>query len=363
MDMSPFLRWVLLARLPARVKPDFTSVHAGLSDNLPPSTLRLSASVVKCKSASLLYFTHFLWFFPVFTGFWRIFYFEVRLKGVGRARGGFPKWAGASGFGPRGGEGDGDAGMALKFGAGSAERKGEAEISRGVGTMQMMRKALVIGAHPDDCQLGAAGFAALLRRAGWQVTFLTMTDGELGGDPRQRIEEERLSAKLLGVGMDLCHLPDGAMTGPETVKVLEAKLVEHAPDLILTHAPDDSHGDHRVLSESLVSAARRHDSVLFFEGPSSLAFAGSLRIDISSVWEQKVRSLLAHGSQRERVRTVEWAETVARHRAWPHYRGLCEAFVPVRMNMNLVLQAMAGMQLPGMSQERGTTERANWSVA
>ena len=70
--------------------------------------------------------------------------------------------------------------------------------------MGKMRKALVIGAHPDDCALGAAGFAVMLKRAGWKVTFLTMTDGELGGDPELRVEEERLSAKLLGVDLDLC---------------------------------------------------------------------------------------------------------------------------------------------------------------
>jgi LmbE family N-acetylglucosaminyl deacetylase len=223
--------------------------------------------------------------------------------------------------------------------------------------MEKIRKALVVGAHPDDCQLGAAGFSTLLRRAGWQVTFLTMTDGELGGNPRERIEEERTSARLLGVGMDLCHLPDGAMTGPETVRVLEEKLAEYVPELILTHAPDDSHSDHRVLSNSLVSAARRYDTVLFYEGPSTQSFAGSLKIDISGVWDEKVRSLMAHASQRERVRTVEWAEAAARHRAWPHYRGLCEAFVPVRMNLNLVCPAVAEALVPLQNMDH-----TSWSI-
>lgn len=223
--------------------------------------------------------------------------------------------------------------------------------------MEMTRKALVIGAHPDDCALGAAGIATLLKRAGWHITFMTMTDGELGGDPELRIQEERVSAKLLGVDLDLAHLPDGAMTGPQTVRVLEDKLVLHRPDLILVHAPTDSHADHRVLSDSLVSAARRHPSVLFYEGPSTLAFAASLKIDITKAWEVKVKSLLAHASQRERVRTVEWAESAGRHRAWPHYRGICEAFVPVRMDLSLVCPAIAESLLP-----RHEAEQANWSI-
>ena len=204
--------------------------------------------------------------------------------------------------------------------------------------MRKLRKALVIGAHPDDCALGAAGFSVLLRRSGWQVTFLTMTDGELGGEPDLRLEEERQSADILGVAIDFGHLPDGSMSGRSTVELLETKLDEHEPDLILTHAPTDSHADHRVLSDSLVSAARRHASILFYEGPSTLSFSASLKINIAGAWELKVRSLLAHASQRERVRTVEWAEAAGRHRAWPHYRGMCEAFSPIRMNLELIVE-------------------------
>ncbi len=223
--------------------------------------------------------------------------------------------------------------------------------------MEKARKALVVGAHPDDCALGAAGLTALLKRSGWKVTFLTMTDGELGGDPEVRIEEERVSAQMLGVDLDLAHLPDGAMTGPQTVRVLEDRLALRQPDLILVHAPTDSHSDHRVLSDSLVSAARRHASVLFYEGPSSLSFAASLKIDITSVWEVKVNSLLAHASQRERVRTVEWAESVGRHRAWPHFRGICEGFTPIRMDLGLICRAFPEMLLPSQP-----ADQVSWSV-
>jgi LmbE family N-acetylglucosaminyl deacetylase len=204
--------------------------------------------------------------------------------------------------------------------------------------MTSVRKALVIGAHPDDCALGAAGFSFLLRQAGWHVTFLTTTDGELGGPPDVRLEEERRSAGVLGVSVDFGHLPDGSMSGRSTVELLEKKLDQHRPDLILTHAPLDSHADHRVLSDSVVSAARRHASILFYEGPSTLGFTASLKVDIADAWDLKVRSLLAHASQRARVRTVEWAEAAGRHRAWPHYGAMCEAFSPIRMDLSLMVQ-------------------------
>nr|WP_158615373.1 PIG-L family deacetylase [Acidipila sp. EB88] len=230
--------------------------------------------------------------------------------------------------------------------------------------MTKTNKALVIGAHPDDCALGAAGLSVLLRKSGWHVTFLTMTDGELGGDPQLRLDEERISASILDVGLDFGHLPDGSMAGRQTVEVLEAKLELHQPNLILTHAPTDSHADHRVLSDSLVSAARRNASVLFFEGPSTLQFGASLKIDIAGVWDLKVQSLLAHASQRERVRTVEWAEAAGRHRAWPHYQGVCEAFAPVRMDLSLMVEMAAQMTMPVNTVKHTgnkTTPRA-WSV-
>ncbi len=232
--------------------------------------------------------------------------------------------------------------------------------------MEKTKKALVIGAHPDDCALGAAGFSVLLRRSGWQVTFLTMTDGELGGDPMVRVEEEQVSAAILDVDLDFGHLVDGSLSGRQTVEVLEAKLDLHKPDLILTHAPTDSHADHRVLSDSLVSAARRHASVLFYEGPSTLQFSAALKIDVARTWDLKVKSLLAHASQRERVRTVEWAESAGRHRAWPHYRGICEAFSPVRMDLSLMVEVATQLSLPLDTEthaERGSKSAiAAWSV-
>lgn len=193
-----------------------------------------------------------------------------------------------------------------------------------------------------------------------------MTDGELGGDPVARLEEERVSAQILDVDLDFGHLPDGSMSGRQTVEVLEAKLEAHKPDLILTHAPTDSHADHRVLSDSLVSAARRSPSILFYEGPSTLQFNASLKLDIASTWELKVKSLLAHASQRERVRTVEWAEAAGRNRAWPHYRGVCEAFSPVRLDLSLMVEMASHMILPNAKPDHSRTNSkanpASWSI-
>ena len=71
-----------------------------------------------------------------------------------------------------------------------------------------VERALVVMAHPDDVDFGAAGTVALWNRAGISVTYGIVTDGDAGGfDPaipraeipgiRQR--EQRAAAAVVGV--------------------------------------------------------------------------------------------------------------------------------------------------------------------
>ncbi|MBT4611533.1 MAG: hypothetical protein HOC05_15930, partial [Gemmatimonadetes bacterium] len=41
-------------------------------------------------------------------------------------------------------------------------------------------RLLVIGAHPDDCEVKAGGLTAIYRDLGHQVRFLSMTNGATG---------------------------------------------------------------------------------------------------------------------------------------------------------------------------------------
>jgi len=42
------------------------------------------------------------------------------------------------------------------------------------------KRALVIGAHPDDNEFGAGGTSAKLAAQGWDVTFIIVTNGNKG---------------------------------------------------------------------------------------------------------------------------------------------------------------------------------------
>src|SRR5712692_4834793 len=70
------------------------------------------------------------------------------------------------------------------------------------------KRALVIAAHPDDADFGAAGTAYLWTQEGWEFYYLVCTNGAKGSDdesitPAQLVEmrrqEQRDAAALLGV--------------------------------------------------------------------------------------------------------------------------------------------------------------------
>ena len=70
------------------------------------------------------------------------------------------------------------------------------------------KRALVIAAHPDDADFGAAGTAHLWSRDGWEFFYLVCTNGAKGSDDESitpaeliglRREEQRAAAAHLGV--------------------------------------------------------------------------------------------------------------------------------------------------------------------
>ena len=80
-------------------------------------------------------------------------------------------------------------------------------------------RVLVVAAHPDDIEFGAAGTVARWVDGGAQVRYLLVTRGDKGSDdpsvdPRQLAErrtgEQRAAAAEIGVsGVDFLDEPDG----------------------------------------------------------------------------------------------------------------------------------------------------------
>ncbi len=124
-------------------------------------------------------------------------------------------------------------------------------------------RVLVIGAHPDDCDVKAGGTAALWRQHGAQVRFVSVTNGESGhhkihGSELAKIREAEAAAAgaLLDIRYDVLEFRDGALLPTlEARDQIIALIREEQPHLILTHRPNDYHPDHRYTSQLVCDAA------------------------------------------------------------------------------------------------------------
>jgi len=215
-----------------------------------------------------------------------------------------------------------------------------------------MARIMAIGAHPDDCDFGAGGLAILCARAGHQIDFISLTNGdaghqEIGGAPlaRRRQAEAHAAARVAGIRYTVLDIHDGELEPTLANRRLIIRLIREArPDLILTHRPNDYHPDHRYTAQLVQDAAYTvtvpgslaltphlpvNPPILFmsdrFQRP--YPFTPDLAVSIDEVIEVKTAMLFEHTSQ-----VFEWLpynqgisrqvpEGEAERRAWlrEHY--------------------------------------------
>lgn len=163
---------------------------------------------------------------------------------------------------------------------------------------------LAVGAHPDDIELGTAGFLLKLKDSGAKVYGLTLTSGEVGGDPARRRDEAERALGFVGLdGYEILDLPDTRLG--EKIPVLRAAIEERikrvGATLVLTHAAVDVHGDHRAVHEATREAARAVPTVLCYEDVSTpQTFEPNFFVDVSAYLDDHLRAISYHRSQAHR---------------------------------------------------------------
>ena len=185
---------------------------------------------------------------------------------------------------------------------------------------------LAIGAHPDDVVISVGGLLAQLADAGHTVVILTLTSGELGGNPALRESEEKEAARRLGATIEFGRLCDGEIALRRTVKVIDQLVARYRPAIALVHSAQDTHQDHITAAEAANVSCRNIPTLLAYESPSSRHFQPTMTLDVTEMWERKLHAIQAHASQLTTRGLMAWVDAVGRFRAWPrHVGGFCES--------------------------------------
>ena len=233
-----------------------------------------------------------------------------------------------------------------------------------------VERALVVAAHPDDADFGAAGTIAGWVDAGIAVTLLLCTRGEQGGfddTPRSEmpaIREREQKAASAELGVTDVRFIDGWSDGwlvpaPELQRAIVAVIREVRPRRVLCQSPERiyqrlqaSHPDHLAAGEATVRAvypAAENPHAwpeLVDEGlpPWKVTELWLMAhpetshvVDTTDQFPRKVRALRAHASQTSILEDGlekmlrEWNGHTAAHAGLPAGR-VAEAFAVSRIN-------------------------------
>ncbi|MEJ6577606.1 MAG: PIG-L family deacetylase [SAR202 cluster bacterium] len=194
-----------------------------------------------------------------------------------------------------------------------------------------IERVLVVTAHPDDLDFGAAGTIAQWTAKGIEVSYCICTNGDQGGEdpsvpradmPKIRKREQIEAGKVLGVtNIEFLNHRDGWLTPTiELRKQIVREIRKTKPQRMLIQSPErnwdrlfSSHPDHMAAGEAAIQA-------VYPDARNAFAFEELLKdeglepwrvrevwvmshntpdhfIDITETFDKKLAALNAHISQ------------------------------------------------------------------
>lgn len=211
-------------------------------------------------------------------------------------------------------------------------------------------KIMVVGAHLDDIELACGGTLAKTVKAGHSVKAIIMSksgytnfDGKRMRDDDVAVKEGMEALHTLGIeDIEILDFPTKDIPYDSSViEAIDIRMSSYEPDIVFAHHPFDTHQAHVGVSKSTISAARRKNTIFFFEpiapsGRSYVPFKPQMYVDITETIEQKMEALKKHTTEYNKF-GEDWIDGVLCRCGFRGYEigvKYAEAFEVLRMEMS-----------------------------
>ena len=225
----------------------------------------------------------------------------------------------------------------------------------------MNKNILVVAAHPDDEILGCGGSLIKMRKMGYKIQCIFLSDGESS----RNIKNKTKLLKLINTREDQAikvskvlnfkkpkffRFPDNKLDSIpliNIIKIIEKEVKTSKPSIIFTHSQADLNVDHSLLCKAVLTATRpfsktfvkkiisfevASNSELYFSN-SKKFFKPNLFFDISKELKLKLKTLKIYKNEIRKAphsRSIKGLENLARYRGSQSGKKFSEAFELLR---------------------------------
>ena len=181
-------------------------------------------------------------------------------------------------------------------------------------------KILAIGAHLDDIELACGGTLAKAVKNGHEVKVLIMSksgytnkDGKVQRSNDTAVKEGLDALHALGIeDIEILDFPTKDIPFcSDVVNAIDIVISDYNPDVIFTHHPFDTHQAHEGVAKATIAAARRKNTVYFYEpiapsGRSYVSFKPQMYVGIDETIDLKIDALKKHKSEYQKFGGEDW---------------------------------------------------------